>query len=114
MDSWPFRWQWLAGIAIGLEVVVKVWTGVSGRTLGGEEMKAFVLIKVEPGKLREVLDRISSMMSVSEVYCVTGPDDIIAVLDSEDARGISEVVISGLHGVEGIKATDTRLVVEIP
>lgn len=77
-------------------------------------MKAFVLIKVEPGKLREVLDRISGMRAVSEVYCVTGPDDIIAVLDSEDARGISEVAISGLHGVEGIKATDTRMVVEIP
>lgn len=77
-------------------------------------MKAFVLIKVEPGKLREVLDRLSHMEAVVEVYCITGPDDIIAVLDSDDARGISEVVIAGLHGVEGIQATDTRLVVEIP
>lgn len=77
-------------------------------------MKAFVLIKVEPGRLREVLDRLSRMEAVAEVYCITGPDDIIAVLDSDDARGISEVVIAGLHGVDGIQATDTRLVVEIP
>lgn len=77
-------------------------------------MKAFVLIKVEPGRLREVLDRLSGMQAVSEVHCITGPDDIIAVLDSDDARVISEVVIGGLHGVEGIQATDTRLVVDIP
>jgi DNA-binding Lrp family transcriptional regulator len=77
-------------------------------------MKAFVLIKVEPGRLRDVLDRLSDMKAVSEVHCITGPDDIIAVLDSDDARGISEVVIGDLHGVEGIQATDTRLVVDIP
>ncbi len=77
-------------------------------------MKAFVLIKVEPGKLQEVVDTLNSMRGVSEVYCITGPDDIIAVLDAEDAKGISEVVISGMHSVEGILATDTRLVVEMP
>ncbi len=77
-------------------------------------MKAFVLIKVEPGRLQEVLERLSGMAAVKESYCITGPDDIIAVLDSEDARGISEVVIAGMHTVEGIIATDTRLVIDMP
>jgi len=77
-------------------------------------VKAFVLIKVEPGQLKNVLDKLKGMRAVAEVYCITGPDDIIAVLESADAKGISEVVIGGLHDVEGIRATDTRLVVDIP
>ncbi len=76
-------------------------------------MKAFVLIKVEPGKLKEVMESLSGMHTVKEAYCLTGPDDIIAVLESEDAKSISEVIISNLHSVEGIKGTDTRLVVEL-
>jgi len=77
-------------------------------------VKAFVLIKVEPGKVREVLEVISAMRAVVEAYCVTGPDDIIAVLESDDAKGVSEVVIADLHDVEGIRGTDTRIVVDLP
>ena len=77
-------------------------------------MKAFVLIKVEPGKVKQVIEALSGIRSVVEVYCVTGPDDVIAMLESDDAKGISEAVISSLHDVEGIKATDTRMVVELP
>ncbi len=76
-------------------------------------MKAFVLIKVEPGKVKSVVQEVSSMKHVKEVYCITGPDDIIAFLDAEDAKEISEVILADLHSIEGISATDTRLVVEL-
>ena len=77
-------------------------------------MSAFVLIKVEPGKVKKAFEAISGMRAVVEAYCITGPDDIIAVLEAEDAKGVSEVVIADLHDVEGIKGTDTRIVVELP
>ncbi len=76
-------------------------------------MKAFVLVKVEPGKVKQAIDAMSNIHSVKEVYCITGPDDIIAVLESSDAKSVSEVVIAGLHDIEGIKGTDTRMVVEL-
>jgi DNA-binding Lrp family transcriptional regulator len=77
-------------------------------------VKAFVMIKVEPGKVKTAYETISAMRAVVEAYCITGPDDIIAVLESDDAKGVSEVVIADLHDVEGIKGTDTRIVVELP
>jgi DNA-binding Lrp family transcriptional regulator len=76
-------------------------------------VKAFVLIKVEPGRVRQVLEALSGMRTIVEADCVTGPDDIIAVLESADAKGISEVVIADLHDLEGIRGTDTRMVVEL-
>ncbi len=77
-------------------------------------MKAFVLIKVEPGKVKEVLERLKGIRQVREAYCITGPDDIIAVLDAPDAKSISDVVIVDLHDIEGVKGTDTRMVVDLP
>jgi len=77
-------------------------------------VKAFVLIKVEPGRVKEAFEAISAMRAVAEAYCITGPDDIIAVIESGDARGVSEVVIADLHDVEGIMGTDTRIVIDLP
>ncbi|MBN2026677.1 MAG: Lrp/AsnC ligand binding domain-containing protein [Actinobacteria bacterium] len=77
-------------------------------------MRAFVLIKVEPGRVKDVFRTIKEMRAVVDAYCITGPDDIVAVLESEDAKGVSEVVIADLHDVEGIRGTDTRIVVELP
>ena len=77
-------------------------------------MRAFVLIKVEPGRVKEVFGTVKGMQAVVDAYCITGPDDIIAVLESDDAKGVSEVVIAKLHDVEGIRGTDTRIVVELP
>ena len=77
-------------------------------------MRAFVLIKVEPGRVKEVLKALTGMKMVVEADCITGPDDIIAVLESADAKGISEVVIADLHDLAGIRGTDTRMVVDLP
>lgn len=76
-------------------------------------MKAFILVKVEPGKTRDALEAVKGMNGVKEVYCLTGPDDLIIHMDADDARKISEVILGDLHTVEGIKGTDTRLVVEL-
>jgi DNA-binding Lrp family transcriptional regulator len=77
-------------------------------------VKAFVLIKVEPGRVKDVVEGLSNLNAVREVYCLSGPDDIIARLESDDAKSISEVVIAGLHNLEGIRGTDTRMVLELP
>lgn len=76
-------------------------------------MKAFVLAKVEPGKIRDVYKAVGEMRNVSEVFCLTGPDDLIIVLEADDAKNVSNVVLADLHLIEGIKGTDTRLVVEL-
>lgn len=76
-------------------------------------MKAFILVKVEPGKTRDALGAVKEMKGVKEVYCLTGPDDLIIEMEADDARKISEVILGDLHTVEGIKGTDTRLVVEL-
>lgn len=76
-------------------------------------MKAFVLIKVEPGKVRDVYNAVSQLRHVESVYCLTGPDDLIVFLQAEEAKNISDVVLADLHTIEGIKATDTRLVVDL-
>ena len=76
-------------------------------------MKALVLIKVEPGKLRDVFKAVRDMRNVTQAYGLTGPDDLIVMLEADDAKKVSEVILADLHTVDGVRGTDTRMVVEL-
>jgi DNA-binding Lrp family transcriptional regulator len=45
--------------------------------------KAFVLIKTDPGREREVADKLSKLADVREVHIITGEWDILAVIETE-------------------------------
>lgn len=74
--------------------------------------KAYVLINVEPGKVRKVVENISKIEGVKEVDAVTGGIDIIAKLEVEAVSGILGVVVNEIHSVKGIKSTSTHIVIE--
>ncbi len=76
-------------------------------------MKAFILIKVEPGKVKQAVEQLAAMSRVQEVYAVTGPDDVICLVEAPAAKELSDMVITDLHQVDGIQATDTRIVVDL-
>jgi len=45
--------------------------------------KAFVLVKTDPGREREVADKIFKLSEVKEVHIITGEWDILAVIETE-------------------------------
>ncbi|MHB8781596.1 MAG: Lrp/AsnC family transcriptional regulator [Candidatus Geothermincolia bacterium] len=76
-------------------------------------MEAFILIKLEPGKVKQALEAMKKMPRVVEAYAITGPDDVICRVRSADAKELSDLVISELHQVDGLQATDTRIVISL-
>ena len=73
--------------------------------------KAFVLIEVNVGKAREVAGAISKLKGsgVDSVYTVTGPYDIIAIVEGETLNEIGDLVTSKIHPISGISRTVTCL-----
>ncbi len=45
--------------------------------------KAFVLIKTDPGREREVADKLFKLADVREVHIITGEWDLLAVIETE-------------------------------
>ena len=73
--------------------------------------RAFILIETEVGKTKEVLAAIEGVPGIESVNCVTGPYDIIAVVDMETLSDIGELVSNNMHAVKGITRTVTCIVV---
>ncbi|MCL2140096.1 MAG: Lrp/AsnC ligand binding domain-containing protein [Dehalococcoidia bacterium] len=73
--------------------------------------KAFVLVETTIGKNKDIITALSNIKGVKSVDTVTGPYDIIAVIESETLNAIGDVITSEIHAVEGISRTVTCLVV---
>ncbi len=73
---------------------------------------AYVLVKIEAGRAKEILDRLRVIPSVERADAVTGPVDLIVQVVSEDPRALAELIFRSIQTVSGVKETDTRIVIE--
>lgn len=71
--------------------------------------KAFILIEVTTGKTREVVANIRQVKGVKSVDPVTGPYDVVAIIESGSLNEIGDLVTSKIHKNAGISRTVTCL-----
>ena len=73
--------------------------------------KAFILIETAVGKSRDVISNLRGLEGIISVDVVTGPYDIIVVLEAPDLNSIGSLVTSRIHIISGIQRTVTCLAV---
>jgi len=71
--------------------------------------KAFVLIETAVGRTKEVASTLKQLEGVKSVDPVTGPYDVIAVIERENLTDMGDLVTSKIHPVPGISRTVTCL-----
>ena len=75
--------------------------------------QAYILIDVMVGRTKEILKALVGMEGVKSAHAVTGPHDIIALLETENLKSLGDVVLSQIRGVKGVIRTLTCMVIEI-
>jgi DNA-binding Lrp family transcriptional regulator len=76
-------------------------------------MKAYVLIKVRTGDLREVLRHLKSVQGVVEANMTFGPFDAVAIVQAENVNHLGQIIAMGIQPIPGILETLTCLAVEM-
>ncbi len=79
--------------------------GVSAMTT-----KAYVLIETVVGKNRDVVAALKRLKGLSGVDMVTGPFDLIAMVEADSLAGVGDLVTARIHPIPGITRTVTCLV----
>ena len=74
--------------------------------------KAFILVETAVGKNKDVVALLSQMKGVKSVDTVTGPYDIIAMVEGENLNDIGDLITGKIHPVAGITRTVTCLVIK--
>jgi len=73
--------------------------------------RAYVLIEAEAGQVGSVIAALRGLQGVRTADVITGPYDLIAVIELPDQRAIGRLVMDELHGIAGIKRTITCLAI---
>jgi DNA-binding Lrp family transcriptional regulator len=73
--------------------------------------KAYILIECTVGRTREVLNGLKAVKGIKSVDTVTGPYDVIAIVETGTLNEIGDIVTQKIHPISGITRTVTCLVV---
>ena len=74
--------------------------------------KAFVLISTAVGRHKEVATALKKLKGVKSVDIVTGPYDIIVVIEQENLNDVGDLVTGKIHPIAGISRTVTCLAIK--
>ncbi len=73
--------------------------------------KAFVLIETVVGRSKEVVTALKQLEGVKSVDTVTGPYDVIAIVEGETLNDVGDLVTAKIHPIAGISRTVTCLAI---
>jgi DNA-binding Lrp family transcriptional regulator len=74
-------------------------------------VRAYVLIQAEVGQAARVANEVAEVDGVGSAVAVTGPYDLIAMVEAASIDDLGRMVVSRIQGVNGITRTLTCPVV---
>ena len=75
-------------------------------------MKAYILIEIQTGEIREVVKQMRRVDGVIEASMTFGPYDAIAVVEAEDVNQIGRIMANDIQPIPGVLETLTCLALE--
>lgn len=74
--------------------------------------RAYVLIETAIGKTGAVVQTLRQISGVRAADGITGPYDVVAVIEADDSNAIGQIIMRQLHNTDGVNRTMTCFVVE--
>jgi DNA-binding Lrp family transcriptional regulator len=76
-------------------------------------MKAYVLIKIRAGEVKDVVRQLRKLENVTEAHMTFGPYDAVAVITAQDISGLGSLIASSIQPIPGVEQTLTCIAVDV-
>jgi DNA-binding Lrp family transcriptional regulator len=75
-------------------------------------MKAYVIVNIRPGEIREVIKQVRRVEGVIEANMTFGPYDAVVIISSNDITHLGRILSQQIQPIPGVTQTLTCLAVE--
>ncbi len=75
-------------------------------------MRAYVLINIRPGKVRDIVSAVSQMDGVRHADACWGLPDVFVYVETPDEKKLNQLVMDKIQKLEGVERTETHIAVE--
>jgi DNA-binding Lrp family transcriptional regulator len=79
----------------------------------GEDMKAYIMIKIRSGDVKNVVHQLRKINGVVEAHMTFGPYDAVAVVEAADLAKLGSITALEIQPIPGVDQTLTCLAVEV-
>ena len=76
-------------------------------------MKAYVLIKIRAGDVKDVVRQLRKLENVLEANMTFGPYDAVAVITAQDISGLGTLIATTIQPISGVEQTLTCIAVDV-
>ena len=76
-------------------------------------MKAYVLIKIRAGEVKDVVRSVRKIDGVTEANMTFGPYDAVAVVETAEVDRLGAITASEIQPIPGVEQTLTCLAVDL-
>jgi len=76
-------------------------------------MTAGVLLKVNPGKVKSVLEALRKTKGVRYAYGVFGRYDVVVMIEAENLNELTSIVVNDIASIDGVASTETLIKADI-
>jgi len=76
-------------------------------------MKAYVLVNIRTGDVKEVVKNLRRVQGVVEANMTFGPYDAVAVIETDDINGVGAILANEIQPIPGVLETLTCLAVDV-
>tara|TARA_B110000116_G_scaffold110892_1_gene96166 strand:- start:9998 stop:10231 length:234 start_codon:yes stop_codon:yes gene_type:complete len=73
---------------------------------------AFILLKTEPAREREVYSALTGVPEVIETHALYGEYDLLAIVECETSKNLTSILMEKLRRIEGVRETETLIAVD--
>lgn len=77
------------------------------------EMKAYVLIKIRAGEVKDVVRQLRKLENTIEAHMTFGPYDAVVVVTAKDLNGLGVMIATQIQPIPGVLETLTCVAVDV-
>ncbi|MAF99293.1 MAG: hypothetical protein CMH61_01645 [Nanoarchaeota archaeon] len=78
--------------------------------LGGEKMRAYVLVSLKECDEKMIVDDLKSLPGVTNAYILFGEWDVLAEVDATDPEQLGTFIMDNIRSREEVKLTSSLIV----
>lgn len=75
-------------------------------------MKAYMLIDIQTGEIKQVIQQLRRVEGVKDAHMTFGPHDAIAMIEAEGVSEIGRIMAEQIQPIPGVQETLTCLAVD--
>jgi DNA-binding Lrp family transcriptional regulator len=75
-------------------------------------ISAYIFVECTAGMAKDVEEKISQLDGVISCHAITGPVDVIALVESPDVRTLGNFSVSKIQAIPGVIRTETNVIID--